>query len=240
MNSRQVFGIGFIVLGLFIILTGASITGSVIGFQPANFLSWFGIFVMAAGIVMVLITRETPFIKEESNLIKMINQNHPGANETNCEILIDADFVKVLEKEKKEIPKYFFGNYESRIPQEVYDEMTRISRRTGGPLVSRKTLSYLLSIGAKILSREEFVPTEIEKDKLIGIWDKVAPGKNIVYDRGRFRRGGDIHLLAYALRKGQGPYTIILSNNTEIHKVAEELRNQKYNIAIYNTRTLWP
>lgn len=201
--------------------------------------SILSIFFIVCSLILILIERES-----EGGLVKLIKETVPKADETNCEILIDADFAKFIDDEKKDLPNDlptdFFGNYPSVIPQTVYHEMTRQSQQTMQPLVSRKTINHLEKNLKTTFAN--FNPSGQEINTIYDLWLKNTPQGRKANERekDRFWEGGDMALLCYALQRGQD-YTIILSNNySEIGKIAEKLRERNLaNVYVMTTENVF-
>lgn len=79
MYWKRGLGIGFIFIGLFIILTNSFITGAVIGFQPQNYLGLFGIIIFISGILLITISK-IGSLEEE---VKEVNVYDSGKGDDN-------------------------------------------------------------------------------------------------------------------------------------------------------------
>jgi hypothetical protein len=73
MNQKRVLGFILILTGLFITLTGKTITGNVIGFKPQNYLGWFGILIAVTGVVLVFMAKDEKSMEEMLEEVPTVN-----------------------------------------------------------------------------------------------------------------------------------------------------------------------
>ena len=141
-------------------------------------------------------------------------------------ILLDADFAAVLEKQRRNAGKMYFEitlrKGSIQIPRQVYREMTFRPRWSAGGLTTKKLADYLKGkLHAEVIQIE---PRPPEQDKIVRYWKTTAKGQRAgPEEEEKFRRSGDMELLAYAQRHSAQRPIIILSNDHDVISTARLL-----------------
>lgn len=164
--------------------------------------------------------RSTITITVDLDSVLRVRGLRPGS----AEVLIDANFAREMEQERLRDKKTQYDLHLTGqplvIPQRVVDEMRRRHGMTREPTVSRQLISYLCSRGRV----EDIRPTSGQQRTITDAWRSTFKGKSATeYQQELFQNSGDMSLLTRALERGLLP-TVILSNDSDIVGVVEELR----------------
>lgn len=117
MNWKRGFGIGLIFIGIFIIFTSVILTGAVIG-SPGNYLGMFGVLILVAGMVIVLMAGD----RQGRYRLKSIEDilEEAGDSEDTVFILDSSGAINYQEDIDKIIEKYPGRTY---APKRVLEEL---------------------------------------------------------------------------------------------------------------------
>lgn len=121
MDWKRGLGIGLVFVGIFIIAAARAITGAIVGSAPKFLLGWFGILILIAGMILVLVSRELEDLVSVYEFKKRIyNKEH---NKNKISLILDTSAILPYEDAPEQLEEFLKEYKNTFVPDSVLDEI---------------------------------------------------------------------------------------------------------------------